>query len=196
MKHNPYKIVRMFEEEIAEYTGAEYAISVDSCTNALFLCCKYLDVSEVTIPKNTYISVPQSVLHAGGKVKFEEVDWTGIYQLKPYPIFDAAKRFTSKMYMPGTYMCLSFHIKKHLKIGKGGMILTDNPDAAQWLKRARYEGRNEVDYQDDDITFLGWNMYMTPLEAAQGLMLMQNMPEKNEDLVEVYPDLTRNTLFK
>ena len=36
MLHNPYKIVRMFEEEIAHYTGAPYAISVDSCTNALF----------------------------------------------------------------------------------------------------------------------------------------------------------------
>ena len=39
-KHSPYNIVRMFEEEMAHYTGAKYAISVDSCTNALFLCCK------------------------------------------------------------------------------------------------------------------------------------------------------------
>ena len=30
----------MFEEEIAAYTGAKYAITVDSCTNALFLVCK------------------------------------------------------------------------------------------------------------------------------------------------------------
>ena len=50
MKHNPYKIVKMFEEEIAEYTGAKYAVSVDSCTNALFLCCTYLNVDEVIIP--------------------------------------------------------------------------------------------------------------------------------------------------
>ena len=55
MKHNPYKIVKMFEEEISDYTGAPYAISVDSCTNALFLCCKYLNVLEVTIPKKTYL---------------------------------------------------------------------------------------------------------------------------------------------
>ncbi len=196
MKHNPYKIVRMFEEEIEEYTGAKYAVSVDSCTNALFLCCKYLNVNEVTIPKNTYISVPQSILHAGGQVKFEDADWAGIYQLKPYPIFDAAKRFTSNMYMPGTFMCLSFHIKKHLKIGKGGMILTDDPEAAHWFKRARYEGRNEIAYQHDDIQILGWNMYMTPLEAAQGLMLMQNMPTSNGDLLESYPDLTRYSLFR
>ena len=44
MNHNPYKIVQMFEEEIASLTGAPFAISVDSCTNALFLVCRYLEV--------------------------------------------------------------------------------------------------------------------------------------------------------
>jgi dTDP-4-amino-4,6-dideoxygalactose transaminase len=196
MKHNPYKIVQMFEEEVAEYTGAPYAVSVDSCTNALFLCCKYLNVSDVEIPKKTYISVAQSIMHAGGKVSLRDSDWQGVYQLKPYPIYDAAKRFTSSMYQPNTFMCLSFHIKKHLKIGKGGMVLTDNIEAAKWLKKARYEGRNEVPYQEDDISTLGWNMYMTPVEAATGLMLMQNMPQHNEDLKESYPDLSKFSLFK
>jgi len=26
---NPYKIVKLFEEEIATYTGAKYAVSID-----------------------------------------------------------------------------------------------------------------------------------------------------------------------
>ena len=34
-KHNPYKIVQLLEEEIADYTGAPYVVSVDSCTNAV-----------------------------------------------------------------------------------------------------------------------------------------------------------------
>ena len=72
MKHNPFKIVRMFEEEIAEYAGSKYAVSVDSCTNALFLCCKYLDVKEVTIPCKTYLSVPMSIIHSGAKVVFDK----------------------------------------------------------------------------------------------------------------------------
>ena len=196
MKHNPYKIVQMFEEEVAEYTGSPYAISVDSCTNAIFLCCKYLNVKEVTIPKKTYLSVPQSIIHAGGKVKFQDVEWEGIYQLEPYSLYDSAKRFTSNMYIPNKFMCLSFHIKKHLKIGKGGMILTDNKDAVEWFKKVRYEGRSETKYIDDDIQMIGWNMYMTPVEAAQGLMLMQNFPSFNADLTEEYKDLTTNTIFK
>jgi dTDP-4-amino-4,6-dideoxygalactose transaminase len=178
---NPYQIVEEFEQAIAEYTGAPYAVSVDNCTNAIFLCCKYLNVKDVTIPLHTYLSVPQSIIHAGGTVCFKDMIWHGIYQLEPYPIYDAAKRFTSNMYKPKTFMCLSFHIKKHLKIGKGGMILTDDKQAAEWFKKARYEGRSEKLYHEDDIQMLGWNMYMTPQQASHGLALMLNIPKFNPD---------------
>jgi dTDP-4-amino-4,6-dideoxygalactose transaminase len=200
--HNPYKVVQMFEEEIAGYTGAPYAVSVDSCTNALFLCCKYLNVKDVIIPSKTYLSVPMSIIHSGGDVIFDTTEeanhWSGLYQLKPYPIWDSAKRLTSNMYIPGQFMCLSFHIKKPLAIGKGGIILTDNLDAVNWFKRARYEGRSEKFYKQDDIEFCGWNMYMFPLLAARGLELMQNYPEHVTDVQEIngYRDLTEFTVFK
>jgi len=201
-KHNPYKIVQMFEEEIALYTGAKYAVSVDSCTNALFLICKYLEVEEVTIPSQTYLSVPMSIIQSGGEVVFDKNPktnhWKGIYQLKPYHIYDAAKRLTSNMYISNSYMALSFHIKKQLGIGKGGMILTDDKDAVEWFKKARYEGRSEKFYKEDNIETLGWNMYMTPQEAAQGLCLLQNYPMHNLDLEEVngYRNLTEFPVFK
>jgi dTDP-4-amino-4,6-dideoxygalactose transaminase len=100
------------------------------------------------------------------------------------------------MYIPGTFMCLSFHIKKNLGIGKGGMILTDNKEAVDWFKKARYEGRSEKYYKEDNISSLGWNMYMTPPDAADGLWLMSSMSKHNEDTIEDYPDLTKNDLFK
>ena len=196
--HNPYEIVKMFEEEVAEYTGAPFALSVDSCTNAIFLCCKWWKVGKVHIPKHTYLSVPMSIIHAGGEVVFEDREWSGIYKLEPYPIWDSAKRFTSDMYKGGTSMCLSFHMKKTLAIGKGGMILTDNVALYEWAKKARYEGRSEKNYHDDDIQELGWNMYMTPQQAAHGLALMQNYPEHVPDLEENngYKDLSKLTVFK
>jgi len=204
MKENLYEVVRMFERAVADYTGASYAVSVDSCTNALFLSLAYDESIRkhhklVIIPKRTYLSVPQSIVHAGGCVGFDDRKWEGTYDLIGTNVVDAAKRFTSGMYVPGKMMCLSFHIKKPLKIGKGGMVLTDDPDAAAWLKKARYEGRSEgVRYQDDDITMFGWNMYMTPQQASHGLALMQNMPDHNSDLPEdpPYRDLTEFTLFK
>ncbi len=201
MRHNPYKVVQMFEETMADYTGAPYAVSLNNCTNALFLSCKWAGVKgkAVTIPKRTYLSPPQSIRQAGGNLVFEDVEWGGIYQLKPFPIYDAAKRLTSGMYIPGTFMCLSFHIKKHLKIGKGGMVLCDSKEAAQWFKARRYEGRTDgLKYHEDMIDEEGWNMYMTPEQAARGLTLMQNYPEHMPDIPEdpPYRDLTEFELFK
>lgn len=200
MKHNPYQIVKMFEESVAEYAGAPYAVAVDSCTSALFLCCSFYKVDYVRIPSKTYLSVPQAIMHAGGKIIFDigMNDWEGAYQLWPYPIYDAAKRFTARMYVPGSMMCLSFHAKKILPIGKGGMILTDNPETAAWFRRARYEGRGECFYKDDDIFMTGWNMYMTPEEAAHGLVLLQQTPEQNPDQVEQggYRNLMEFKLFE
>lgn len=209
-KVNPYLIVQDFEKSIAEYTGAKFAISVDSCTNALFLCLVYHknilngfdDIKEITIPSKTYLSVPQSIIHAGYDVVFDkrsEVNhWNGIYKLEPLNIYDSAKRLTSNMFIPNSFMCLSFHIKKQLPIGKGGMILTDNEEASEWFKKARYEGRSEKYYKDDDITFLGWNMYMTPQQAATGLSLFQQYPLHKTDIEELngYRDLTEFSVFK
>jgi dTDP-4-amino-4,6-dideoxygalactose transaminase len=188
----------MFEETMADYCGSKYAVSTDNCTDAILLCCEYLKVKEVIIPARTYLSVAQSILHAGGTLKFEDLHWAGIYQLKPYPIYDAAKRLTGGMYSPGSFMCLSFHIKKHLKIGKGGMILTDDEEAAKWFRKGRYEGRDEVMYHEDNISINGWNAYMSPEQAARGLMLMQNYPDYAEDIPEepFYRDLREFKLFK
>jgi len=202
--HNPFKINQMFEAELCEYTGAPFCVTVDSCTIALFLCAEYLkryvykELPEVTVPKRTYLSVPQSFLHAGYKIRFKDINWTGYYQLDPTPIIDSAKWLTSDMYIRGSLMCLSFHIKKSLPIGRGGAILTDNIDIYNWLKKARYDGRSECNYKDDNITFLGWNAYLSPESAARGLNLLMNYPKHVEPINEIngYKDLTEYDVFK
>ena len=96
---NPYDIVRDFEMEIAAYAGSKYAVAVSSCTNALFLCCKYMRAKWVHIPKYTYPGVACSVLHSGAKLYFTDELWHGIYRLRPYHIYDAALRFQKNMYI-------------------------------------------------------------------------------------------------
>jgi hypothetical protein len=187
--NDAWGIVDIFEKKIAEYSGSKYAISVDNCTNALYLCMKYLNASgTITLPSKTWISVPCSVIHADCKVDFEDYNWSGKYQLKPYPIWDGAVQMKRGMYQSGTYHCLSFHIRKHIPIGKGGMILTDDKKAYDWFRTVRYEGRSMSDdgityklYKDDDIKSLGWNMYMTPEQAARGLELFERIEDDNPD---------------
>jgi|TARA_R100000742_G_C4274390_1_gene94338 dTDP-4-amino-4,6-dideoxygalactose transaminase len=200
---NPFQSVRDLEESIADFAGSKYAVAVDSCTNALFLALKYCNCENQTVhlPKRTYVSVPCSVIHAGGKVKFEDLDWKGHYQLKPFPIYDAAKRFTKGMYVEDSFYCLSFHAKKKLAIGRGGMILTNDKAAYEWFKLARFDGRSEVDLNKDNFQMIGWNYYMTPEQAARGLWLFHSLKNSNngihEDLIEnpPYPDLSQYKVY-
>jgi len=170
-KYERNDVIRQFEKTIAKHCGAKYGIAVESCTAALFLSCLYLKVSNVTIPKKTYFSVPMSIIHAGGTVEYDNRDWIGAYRLHPYPIIDSAMRFKKNMYEPNTFHCLSFHYAKHIPIGRGGMILTDNKKAATWFRLMRNDGRREIPKEKDHVKLLGYNMYMTPEQAARGLAL-------------------------
>ena len=193
-----YDVVAGFESRVAEFAGAKHGIATDCCTSALFLCMRFKNVAggvPVRIPCKTYVSVPMAVLHAGGKVEFTEEDWVGVYPLRPYGIHDGAKRFRRDMYEGGLH-CLSFHIKKSIDIGRGGMILTDDDDAAKWLRKARYDGREGKPYPEEKIDMLGWHVYMTPEQAARGLALLDVMPAGGfEDQTEDYPDLREMPIF-
>jgi dTDP-4-amino-4,6-dideoxygalactose transaminase len=194
---NAFQVVKDFEKAICEYTGAPYCVTTNSCTAALLLACKYLNVSEVSIPKFTYVGVPMSIVHAGGTVKFRDENWSGTYQLKPYPIWDSARRFTSNMYKGG-YECVSFHWSKILGIQQGGAILHDDKDADQWFRRARFDGRTEgVAPKDDTFDVLGHHCYLSPEIAAEGLVRLSFLPRHNADLANSdYPDLSKAPVFK
>jgi dTDP-4-amino-4,6-dideoxygalactose transaminase len=204
---NVYDITNEFEKRLAEYTGAKYVVTVDNQSNALFLALMYENVKgiEITIPSRTYPSVPCEIIHAGAKVNFNPVKGKtikGSYQLEPTNVWDSALSFTYNMYKPGTHMCISFTGPyKHFKLSKGGAILTDNHEAYLWFKRARYSGRRECSYHDDNLDMLGWNFYMMPELAARGLLLMNqfydlnNQPKHNDDLELPYPDLSKFEVY-
>ena len=110
--------------------------------------------------------------------------------------------FTNNMYKPNTHMCVSFTGPyKHFKLSKGGAILTDDHDAYLWFKRARYSGRRECSYHDDNFDMIGWNFYMMPEIAARGLLLitqfynLDGSPKHNDDLEMPYPDLSKYPIY-
>jgi dTDP-4-amino-4,6-dideoxygalactose transaminase len=212
MANGIYKITDEFEEKLAHYTGAKYAVTVDNMSNGLFLALYYENVvmnrteDTITIPSRTYPSVPCEVIHAGLKVDFEPVEGKtikGAYQMKGSNVWDSALSFTADMYVPKSHMCISFTGPyKHFKLSKGGAILTDDYEAYLWFRRARYSGRREVSYFEDNFDMIGWNFYMMPELAARGLLLMgqfYNMDgtkKHNEDLELPYPDLSKFDVYK
>lgn len=206
MAEGVYKITEQFEDLLSKYTGAPYAITVDNESNALFLALTYEEVTgkTITIPSRTYPSVPCEIIHAGAKVAFRPSNGSslkGPYRLNPTRVWDSALRFTYGMYNPNTFMCISFTGPyKHLKLGKGGAILTDDYSAMLWFKRARFSGRRECSYLTDNLDMLGWNFYMMPEIAARGILLMPQFydasgPKNNEDIEMAYPDLSQFPIY-
>jgi len=211
MAQGVHKITEEFEKKLSDYTGAPFVVTVDNQSNALFLSMMYENVKgmDIEIPCRTYPSVPCEIIHAGGKVKFFNVKGDtikGAYQLYPTKVWDSALRFTHNMYIPDTHMCISFTGPyKHLKLGKGGAILTDDENAYKWFKKARFSGRDECSYHEDDFDnnpVIGWNFYMMPEISARGLLLISQFydskgnPLKNEDLELPYPDLSKFKLYQ
>ena len=209
MAHPPYDITENFEKALCDYTGAPYAVAVDCCSHAIFLSLVYekrfklKHIDTIFMPKKTFPSVPCEVLHAGFKIAFTDYEWKGIYQLSPSIVWDSALRFTKNMYIPGSLMCISFTgPRKHLKLIKGGAILTDNEYAVAWLRSARMSGRHEVPFMEDNIKFAGWNFYLNPELSARGIMLMRQFYNdageavENPDLELEYPDLSNMDAFK
>jgi dTDP-4-amino-4,6-dideoxygalactose transaminase len=102
------------------------------------------------------------------------------------------------MYQGGFHVT-SFQLKKRIPIGRGGMILTDDADAVNWLRRARYDGRDlSVSQWDDEPEIMGWHYYMTPEDAARGILLMDQTPLNNPDTAtwQNYADLSTKKLFQ
>ena len=200
---DPREVVTMFENKVAKFAGAEYGVAVDCCTHGLFLSLLfYRDVLKmvnefVEIPSYTYCSVPMQIRHAGYTPKFVDYQWSGKYQLKPVDIWDGAVRWTEGMYEGGFHI-VSFQLKKRIPIGRGGMILTDDPVAAEWFRKMTYDGRDlTIGYMEDDFQYLGYHYYMTPEDAARGIILMDQIPKKNLDSGNntTYSDLSTKKVF-
>ena len=203
---SPYQVTADFEQALCNYTGARFAVAVNSCTAAILLAVQW-DFHDrwgrgpypnVQIPKRTYVSVPMSIIHAGGRPSFRDEQWCGAYQLKPLPVWDCARRFTSDMYVPDQFQCVSFAASKILGAEQGGAILHDNDEADLWFRRMRFDGRTEwVDPMEDTFDLVGNHCMMLPSVAATLLVRLYHLPEHNEDLPHYeYPDLSQNPAFK
>jgi dTDP-4-amino-4,6-dideoxygalactose transaminase len=204
MAHPAYNPVIDFERALERYTGATYAIAVDNCSNALFLSLMYEGVKgkELTFPKRTYMSAVCSAIHAGAKINFNTCNGPlkGAYNIEGSRVWDSALSFTKdlwdvKGFPQDALVCLSFSgPRKHLKLGKGGAILTHSQEAMEWFKLARYSGRHEVSHESDTFAMVGWNFYMLPEIAARGNVLMMDQGH-NGDLSFHYQDLSKYEIY-
>lgn len=169
----PWQVTIYFEKIIADFFGAPYAVSTDSCTHAMELVLRYIEhQNTIMMPRHTYMSVPMMLDKLKIDYQFQNQHWQEYYDLVPNLVRDAAWMWRKNSYQSGTFTCLSFQNKKHLKIGRGGAILTDSAQAYQDLMFMKYDGRPpHLLQQHADVKTCGYHYYMTPDDAARGILL-------------------------
>ena len=186
-------IVTEFEKGIADFFGAPYAVSTDSCTHAVELCMIYKNLKMATVPKQTYLSIPMTVHKVGATVGWTDTKWEEYYHLGK-DIYDAAVLWRKDSYVSQSFMCVSFQYRKHLSLGRGGAILLDNKEAYDTLIKMGYDGRSrDARWADQDVEMMGYHYYMTPETAQLGLDKLEDAKSKVAKVwtYKDYPNLTK-----
>lgn len=97
----------------------------------------------------------------------------------------------------GNTACFSFHPRKIITTGEGGMITTDDPEFAARLRRFRHHGMSVSDIERhtaekviiETYPEIGYNYRMTDMQAAMGIVQLNRLPfiiEKRRELAGVY----------
>lgn len=193
-----FQVIADFEKEVAKFFDAPYAVAVDCCTHGLELCLRYKKAKKIIVPNRTYLSVPMLADKLNIEMEWYDKKWQDYYYITD-DIIDAAVFWEEGGYIPNTYMCVSFQFRKHLSLGRGGIILFDKEEDFDILKRMSYDGRSpDESWSVQNIKTIGYHYYMTPETAELGLKKLPaaiETPPKRWVYTD-WPDLTEMDVFK
>ena len=198
-----FEKIKQFEDALAEFTGAPYAIMTDCCTHAIELCLRYDQITDCAFTPYTYLSIPMLMHKLGINYNYQpdhlphRQQWVGEYKFEGTRIWDSARRLEKNMYRPGHIQCLSFGHDKPLHIGRGGAILLDDKAAYNAIICMRYDGRdlNIKPWIAQKEFRVGYHYKPTPEEASQGIALLEGLKEHCPAPRHVdYPDLRTITI--
>jgi dTDP-4-amino-4,6-dideoxygalactose transaminase len=182
-----------FEQELAEYTGAPYAVMTDCCTHAIELCLRYDQVKKTAFTPFTYLSIPMTMHKLGIEYHYHNEDhlqfnWIGEYHFEGTRIWDSARRLERGMYKKRFMQCVSFGRTKPLEIGRCGAILLDDEQAYRTMLPQRYDGRDLgiMPWQTQEVFHVGYHYKPTTEEAKLGSRLLPLVDEAPKFVA--YPD--------
>ena len=218
--------VEAFESEFARFVGAEYACAVSSCTTALHLALLVAGVQpgdEVLTVSHSYIATANAVRYCGAVPVFVDIE-AGGYNLDPAQLEAARSERTRavlcvhQMGMPCDLpavlafarrhglpviedaACFSFHPRKLISTGDGGMVTTVRPDWDRKLRLLRQHAMSVPDrvrHHASQVVFesydsVGYNYRLTDIQAAIGREQLKRLPEllaRRRELAARYAEL-------
>ena len=195
-----HNTVTLFEQKIASFFGAPYAVATDSCTHGLELCLRYTNPIEMRSPTRTYLSVPMlaNKLNIGLYWWPDYGDWADMYLITD-KIIDAAVTWEKDSYIPGSLMCVSFQHQKHLSVGRLGVILCDSEQDAIKLRMLAHDGRTPgTPWREQNVKSFGFHYYAQPelCQIALDKLGKAIATEPRKWSYLDYPDLTEMDIFK
>jgi UDP-4-amino-4,6-dideoxy-N-acetyl-beta-L-altrosamine transaminase len=168
--------VNEFEEKVAQYVGAKYAVAVSSGTAALHAACAVIEIQdgdEVITTPNTWVSSANAVLYCGGRPVFADID-EETYNIDPDEIERKISKHT-KAIIPVHYAGQPCNMERIYEIAsKNHLVVIE--DAAHAVG-ATYKGQKIGSLSDMTVFSFHPVKQMT---TCEGGMITTN----NKDLYE------------
>lgn len=201
------KEVEQFEQEFAEYVGADYAVATSSCTAALVVAIRAMKIGpDIICPSLTYAATAEAIQNAYGNPMFIDVDenglmldpgrgipkvpvniygqeWMGV--IDEYTVVDSAHRIENGMCKEkkGSF-CFSFYATKNITTGEGGMLCTNDKKVADEARKIIHHGIEKNAYKREKE---GWSPFgpervgfkgnMSDILAAIGRVQLKRISE-------------------
>jgi hypothetical protein len=185
-----------FEQDLAEYTGAPFAVVTDGCTHAIELCLRHDQPKFLAFTAFTYLSVPMLMHQLQINYVYTSEEWSGEYQFHGTRIWDSARKLERGMYRPGQLQCLSFGFSKPMYLGKVGAILLDDEETYHTLSAWRSDGRDlrVAPWQDQQV--FGHGFHYCPLleDCERGSQLLPTVAPASQTVL--YPDCRNITIIR
>jgi dTDP-4-amino-4,6-dideoxygalactose transaminase len=242
--------VARFEQDFAEYVGAQHACAVSNCTTALHVALLAIGVAagdEVITVSHSFIATANAIRYCGAVPVFVDIE-PETFNMDPSlieaaitertkailcvhqvgmpcalpeivaiaarhglrVIEDAACAIGSEIRLGdhwekvgkphGDIACFSFHPRKVITTGEGGMLTTNNADWDRQFRLLRQHCMSVSDaarHSSSQVIFesypgLGFNYRMTDIQAAVGCEQLKRLPgliSKRRELAARYTAL-------
>ncbi len=182
-------LTKEFEQKVARVMGYKFGVACCNGTVALTLGLKALDWRPedlITMPDFTFVATAEAVSSVGAKPTFEyvreddfcvagvllSVALNGRSPRGYHDIQDSAQALGS-MTSRAFIATLSFAPNKIITTAQGGMVLTDNKDIMEKVRRLKDHGRlDKADYHPS----IGFDYKFSDLQAALGLSQLEKLP--------------------
>ena len=186
-----------FEQAVAEYCGAKYAIAVSSATAALHIACLALGLGEqdyLWTSPNTFVASANCGLYCGAKVDFVDIDPNtynlSIDQLEQKLSKAAQLRCLPKVLVPVHFAGQSCEMEKILSLSQqyGFKVMEDASHAIG----GRYQNKAIGCCEFSDLTVFSFHPVKI-ITTGEGGMVLTNRDDLYEKLIRLRSHgITRN----